>query len=108
MENELQQLVLSSAKKNLGANLHSIALFGSRARGDFAPDSDYDIFIVTKHETKPEQGRNIYYSLSDYELNNGLVICLHFEHKQSFEKLLPVLPYYQNIRKEGVLLYGSW
>ena len=108
MENELKQLILASAISVLGANLHGIALFGSRARGDFAQDSDYDIFIVTKHETKPDQGRAIYYGLSDCELDKGLVICLHFEHKQSFEKLLPILPYYQNVQKEGVLIYGSW
>ena len=108
MEDELNQLVLNSVQKILGNNLHCITLFGSRARGDFAHDSDYDFFIITKHETMFGQDRSIYYSLSDYELDKGLVVCLHFEQKQSFEKLLPVLPYYQNIRKEGILLYGSW
>lgn len=27
-------------------NLHCIGLFGSRSRGDFRDDSDYDIFII--------------------------------------------------------------
>ena len=34
--------------KNIGEkyNLDSIGIFGSRARGDFREDSDYDIFII--------------------------------------------------------------
>ena len=27
-------------------NIDSIGIFGSRARGDFREDSDYDIFII--------------------------------------------------------------
>jgi predicted nucleotidyltransferase len=31
-----------------------VMLFGSRARGDFRPDSDYDILVITSKELIPE------------------------------------------------------
>ncbi|MGH7961742.1 MAG: nucleotidyltransferase domain-containing protein [Candidatus Binatia bacterium] len=31
-----------------GVPLHSIVLFGSRARGDHDPDSDYDVLVVVE------------------------------------------------------------
>lgn len=36
--------------RNIGSkyNIDSIGIFGSRARGDFREDSDYDIFIIGK------------------------------------------------------------
>jgi len=37
---------VSNIKKHLGSRLKRIILFGSRARGDENPDSDYDFLIV--------------------------------------------------------------
>ncbi|MGQ9631113.1 MAG: nucleotidyltransferase domain-containing protein [bacterium] len=46
MDRELFKRLVESYKKYLGGNLVSIVLFGSRARGDAKPKSDYDILIV--------------------------------------------------------------
>lgn len=40
---ELKDICIEIAKKY---NINSIGLFGSRARGDFDEQSDYDIFII--------------------------------------------------------------
>jgi len=40
--------------QGLGENLISIAFHGSRARGDYRPDSDYDFFIVVDDTTSNE------------------------------------------------------
>ncbi len=52
MEKELKvirEAVLEAAKKH-GVEVEKIILFGSRARGDFKEDSDWDILIVTKEK----------------------------------------------------------
>ena len=40
--------VLSGLKKGLGDRLAAVALFGSRARGDAMPQSDWDIFVLAE------------------------------------------------------------
>lgn len=37
-----------------GARLESVLLFGSRARGDARPDSDYDVAVFLTHLDNPQ------------------------------------------------------
>lgn len=48
---DIKERIVKSLDK-MGISYESIILFGSRARGDYNDDSDYDILIVTK-ETFP-------------------------------------------------------
>ena len=48
---ELKELCIGIAKKY---EIDSIGLFGSRARGDFHEESDYDIFIIGDIDLKLE------------------------------------------------------
>ena len=43
----IKRVVLEEAEK-LGIRVERIILFGSRARGDYREDSDYDILVVVK------------------------------------------------------------
>ena len=43
---------ITKSLDEMGVSVESIILFGSRARGDYNEDSDYDILIVTR-ETFP-------------------------------------------------------
>ena len=48
---EMKEKIMNSLDE-MGISVENIILFGSRARGDYDEDSDYDILIVTK-ETFP-------------------------------------------------------
>ena len=43
----IRRVVLEEAEK-LGVSVEKIILFGSRARGDYREDSDYDILVVVR------------------------------------------------------------
>ncbi len=43
----IRRVVLEEAEK-LGVGVERIVLFGSRARGDYREDSDYDILVIVK------------------------------------------------------------
>ncbi len=43
-------------KKALGDQLVSIRLFGSKVRGDSGPESDIDIFVLTRDEKDASRG----------------------------------------------------
>lgn len=79
-------------------------LFGSRARGDNKPDSDWDILIVVDKEKLDESDfDNISYPL--YELGWELdeMISPKLYAKGEWEKR-SFTPFYKNIQEEGIPL----
>ena len=51
------------------ARPQKIFLFGSRARGDFRPDSDIDLLVIKKSRlTRPQRGIPIYSALAKLSL----------------------------------------
>ncbi|HWP47204.1 MAG TPA: nucleotidyltransferase domain-containing protein [Candidatus Limnocylindrales bacterium] len=49
---------MQNIRKPVGDRLKQVILFGSRARGDHAPDSDYDCLVVLD-EVSPEVKNSI-------------------------------------------------
>lgn len=84
----------------LGARLHQIVLFGSRARGDGDEESDYDFLIVADFEERswPKRSSAIRRSLGDAEVPVDYMTVTPEELQQ---KLL----IRSAIEKEGIVLY---
>jgi uncharacterized protein len=82
-----------------------IYLFGSRARGDYGPSSDYDLLVVVPDDAPPErrQDRFAYKELRDLEVPVSiLVYCSsYFEARRRLKASLPGI-----VLREGRLLYG--
>ena len=47
-----------------------VMLFGSRARGDWHEESDWDILVLTEQEVTDELDDKVYESLSSFGLDN--------------------------------------
>ncbi len=78
-----------------------IILFGSRARGDFKTNSDWDFLILTSIQVNEHLKKQIRTSLIDTELDAEEVIStLIYSQKQWTD--YKVTPLYKNITKEGV------
>jgi len=60
MTNELDDLILSEIVRRLVAAYQPerIYLFGSKARGDAGPDSDYDLMVIVPDDAPPERKRS--------------------------------------------------
>ncbi len=82
-----------------------VILFGSRARGDARPDSDWDILVVTQTPELVSAERQILDDLFDLELDTGAVImpvvCSEREWNDPIRK---GSPFVQRIRAEGKVL----
>lgn len=50
MREEIKRTILKVAEK-YGIEIEKIILFGSRARGDYKEDSDWDVLVITKEKT---------------------------------------------------------
>ncbi len=77
-------------------------LYGSRARGDSEPDSDYDMCVVLDRV-----GGDAWKILSDIDweigLDNGILITsVEFEREEFERGLSSYTPLVRNIRREGI------
>ena len=57
-----------------------IILFGSRARGDYGKESDWDLLILTSIPATEENKRNFRYHLLDIELETEQAISTLIHH----------------------------
>ncbi|MCM1181879.1 MAG: nucleotidyltransferase domain-containing protein [Roseburia sp.] len=110
-ENEINAItaeIVEEAKKLLRGNIYKIVLYGSCARGDFDGESDIDIMIIMncKREEVCRYRKQISRVASRIGLENDVEISLLLRDRDTFEQSEGILPFYQNIRREGVALYG--
>lgn len=97
---EVQQL--------LGNRLKKVILYGSYARGDYNKQSDVDIMILTDLTFKEiEEYRDKISDIAfDIELETGYIISPLIKNIEKYNERIDVIPFYMNVNKEGVILYG--
>lgn len=95
--------IIASVKKEVNklSKDNEVILFGSRARGDFKEDSDWDFLIILKKEkiTKSEK-QEIREKLYEIELETDTAISTII-HSQAEWAKRAVTPLYQIIEEEG-------
>lgn len=103
IQNELDEFV-TLVKECFGESLKSVIVYGSYARGDYNENSDIDIMIlVTLPESQIKQSENrIYDDAFDLELKYGKVLSPVIKNQDFFEYWSDTLPFYRNIKTEGV------
>ncbi len=101
--------IVTRLKLLFGKNLRQVILFGSYARGEQEEYSDMDIMALVN--LSDEELKNYHYAIvdiiSDISLRYGVlpsIICKNFDH---FYQWVPYLPFYRNVKIEGVELYAS-
>ena len=77
-----------------------VILFGSRARGDFRKDSDWDFLVLLNQPLTKDLKELILDKLYDLELRTDSVISTIIHTKSEWEDRA-VTPIYQIIKKEG-------
>ena len=100
-------LIRTKAKEILPEG-STVTLFGSRARGDFREDSDWDIHILIPGPERINLDEMTEYVMAFDELvwdYNEIINAIVYPYA-GWEKRKCVLLYY-NIREEGKVLYDS-
>jgi predicted nucleotidyltransferase len=105
MKNQ-KEIVLSMIKKQVKEIDPSadIILYGSRARGDEGPDSDWDILILVNTEADIETEKVFRHKLFEVELELGLALSTFVYNKQEWKSKYWMTPLYKNISNEGILI----
>lgn len=80
-----------------------IILFGSRARGDYKPDSDWDVLILLSYSESESIKKLIRDNLFLTELEFNQPISSIIYSKEKWENLA-ITPLHKNIDIEGVVI----
>ena len=103
-EREVLVRIAGQLKEVYRERIMAIYAFGSRARGDYTEESDFDVLVVVKdRDTSIE--KKIINIFVEEETMSGLNFTPvikdsgSFEHEREFNT-----PFYQNIQKEGLLI----
>lgn len=79
-----------------------VILYGSRARGDERPDSDWDILILTDYSVDLITERKFRDKLYDLELETGEPLSIFVYSKNDWQTKQRITPFYENVTQEGV------
>ena len=86
-------------------DLLSITLYGSQARGDAHPESDIDLFLVVQ-DNNPTLREGFHDLAWQVQFKHDMVISdIIRSQEQAHQMQTQRFPYYQNIEKEGIVLW---
>jgi predicted nucleotidyltransferase len=95
---------LSKQLKQKYPAFRGIYFFGSRTKGKFTDDSDYDIVITFDQDIHWKFEADILNIVFDYMLEYDIIIDCHvYNHS---EVLNPATPFRANVKNEGIF-YGA-
>ncbi len=115
MKQLVEDKILADAEKDLLMRCRSIIknsdpsaeviLYGSRARGNAEKESDYDLLILTDKEVNLEREDIFRRQLFPIEIETGAVLTVFLISRDDWNSpLYNEMPFYQNVKREGVFL----
>ena len=107
ISNEISAELVRGFRGIFGSQLVSVVLYGSAARGDDGPESDVDIALFLRKAAEKAQYDEMIFFLSDMGLKYDRMFSSVNIEQSGFDKWVGVLPYYQNIRREGIVLWNQ-
>lgn len=99
-----EQLLQRVKEAVLGFDAHAkVVLYGSRARGDAEPDSDWDFLVLLSVPVNSETKASLIRQLYDVELETGEVISTIIHSQSKWDtSLMRAMPFHENVTREGI------
>lgn len=90
-----------------GKSIYQIILYGSVARNEATADSDIDIAIILTDTLTAEKKNQFLAFAAELDTKYERVFSIVDIERENMEKWGNILPFYKNIKKEGVVLWKA-
>ena len=94
----IQQL----GKRVLPPDAH-LLLYGSRARGDYREDSDWDLLVLLNRPQEASDFQNIAYPIMELGFEMGEYFSVQTYSQEEWDAM-SFLPYYKNVEQDKIVL----
>jgi len=82
-----------------------VILYGSYARGEAGPDSDWDILVITEKTLTWNEEQKLRELIYKYEVTSDTVLSVVIHSKKEWNNpVFQISPFYKNIIREGIRL----
>ena len=107
MEERVRSEFVDGILRILENRLEKIVLYGSVARGSDTEGSDVDIALVMRGKLDSDTEDRLSDFVVDMNLKYDKVFSVIDIDADHFRTWLEVLPFYQNVEKEGIVLWKA-
>ncbi len=107
ISDEIKEALVEGLVGLFSDKISQIILYGSVARGDSGPDSDIDIAFVVESSLDAEEMKRFIHWNAEMDLKFNCVFSILDLEKDTFNKWETVVPFYKNIKKEGIVLWTA-
>ncbi|MCI8355590.1 MAG: nucleotidyltransferase domain-containing protein [Lachnospiraceae bacterium] len=107
LSDDIKEELVQGLTEIFQKNMSAIILYGSVARGDATDESDIDIAIIIKDEMDNQTKSRFISWAADMDIRHERVFSIVDIKEENMKKWERTLPFYQNIRKEGIVLWRA-
>lgn len=104
---EIREDLVQSLTGIFQKNISMIILYGSTARNEATNESDNDVAIIIKKEMDIQTKKRFIHWAADMDIRYEKVFSFVDIQEDNMKKWEKVLPFYQNIREEGIVLWKA-
>lgn len=90
-----------------GENISMIILYGSTARNEATDESDIDIAVIVKRQMDEETKESLSCWAADMDIRYERVFSIVDIQESNMKKWESFLPFYQSVRREGIILWKA-
>ena len=107
MDKQMVDELVAGLLKIVDKQLVSVILYGSVARGTQTEESDIDIAVILRSEENADMKERMTDVVVDLELEHNKVLSILRIDYEKFKVWEDTMPFYKNMKKDGVVLWQA-
>ena len=107
LSNDMREELVRGLTDIFQKDISMIILYGSVARNGASDESDIDVAIIVKNQMDKETKSRFISWVADMDIRYERVFSIIDIQESNMKKWENVLPFYQKVRKEGIVLWRA-